>query len=126
MKTNINKLIVTIALCFIGFIGFISASAHAAPDIYQRQMDLRLHQSQQKLDQAKAATGSERQTLMAEHMKLMQKCMDDMNAIKPSANMTTEDTEAWVKICRRQMSQLLTQMKEDSKLTTTNCDPKGK
>ena len=125
MKTNINKLIATIAICSIGFISS-SAYARGGPDLDQLKMNQRLHQSQQKLEQAKAATGTERQTLIAEHMKLMQKCMDDMNTMKPSANMTAEETEAWTKVCRKQMTELLTQMKEDSKLTTTNCDPNGK
>ena len=123
MKTNINKFIATIAICAIGF---ISTSAFAVKDDALYHPTLHVQQAQQKLEQAKAATGTERQTLLAEHMKLMQKCMDDMSAMKPSANMTTEETEAWTKACRKQMTELLTQMKEDSKLTTTNCDPNGK
>ena len=123
MKNNINKLIATIALCSIGF---ISASAFAAQDEVQHQITLKFQQAKQKLEQAKAASGTERQTLLAEHMKLMQQCMADMNAIKPSANMTKEESEEWVKVCKNQMSSLLDQMKEESKLTTTNCEPKGK
>ena len=119
MKNNINKLIATIAICSIGF---ISASAYAAKDDIQYRTTLHIQQAQQKLDQAKAASGTERQTLFTEHMKLMQKCMNDMNTMKPSANMTTEESEAWTKVCRRQMSDLLNQMKEDSKLQMTNCD----
>ena len=100
MKNNINKLIATIAICSIGF---ISASAYAAKDDIQYRTTLHIQQAQQKLDQAKAASGTERQTLFTEHMKLMQKCMNDMNTMKPSANMTTEESEAWTKVCRRQM-----------------------
>ena len=119
MKTNINKLIAIIALCSIGF---IPASAFAAKDDIQYRTTLHIQQAQQKLEQAKAASGTERQALLTEHMKLMQKCMSDMSTMKPSANMTSEETEAWTKVCRKQMSDLLNQMKEDSKLQMTNCD----
>ena len=120
MKTNINKLIATIAICSIGFISS-SAYARGGPDLDQLKMNQRLHQSQQKLEQAKAATGTERQALLTEHLKLVQKCMDDMNAMKPSITMTAEENEEWRKVCIKQMSDLLSQMKEDSKLQMTNC-----
>lgn len=123
MKTNISKLIATIALCSIGF---ISASAFAAKDDIQYRTTLHIQQAQQKLEQAKAASGTERQTLLEEHMKLMESCMRDMNAVKPSANMTKEQSQEWVKVCKKQMSSLLEQMKEESKLTATNCEPKSK
>ncbi len=119
MKTNINTLIVTVALCSMGL---ISASAYAAKDDIQYRTSQHLQQAQQKLEQAKAATGNERQTLLAEHMTLMQKCMKDMSEIKPSANMTTEERAAWTKVCMKQMSDLLSQMKQDSKMAMTNCD----
>ena len=123
MKNNINKLIATIVLCSIGF---ISASAFAAKDDIQYRTTLQIQQAQQKLEQAKAASGTKRQTLLTEHMKLMQKCMNDMSTMKPSANMTAEESEQWTKVCRKQMSDLLKQMKEDSKLQMINCEPTSK
>ena len=123
MKTKMNILIASIAFCSIGF---ISASAFAAQDELQHQITLKFQQAKQKLEQAKAVSGDERQTLLAEHMKLMDCCMRDMNAVKLSANMTKEQSEQWVKVCKNQMSTLLQQMKEESKLTVTNCEPKSK
>ena len=123
MKTKMNKLIATIALCSIGF---ISVSAFAAQDEVQHQIMLKFHQAQQKLEQAKTASGNERQTLLAEHMKIMDSCMRDMSAAKPNANMTKEQSAEWVNSCKKQMSTLLEQMKEENKLRTTNCQPKSK
>lgn len=123
MKITINKLITTIALCSIGF---ISAPAFAGQDEAQRQITTQVQQAKQKLVQAQSATGSERQTLLAEHTKLMQKCMEDMNAMKPMANMTTAESEEWRKLCIKQMSNLLSQMKVSSKLQMAYCDKKMK
>lgn len=119
MKTNINKLIATIALCSIGF---LSAPAFAGQDEAQRQITTQVHQAKQKLVQAQSATGAERQKLLAEHTKLMQKCMEDMNAMKPNANMTAVESEEWRKVCIKQMGDLLSQMKDSSKLQMAKCD----
>ena len=55
MKTNINKFIAPIAICAIGF---ISTSAFAVKDDALYHPTLHFQQAQQKLEQAKAATGT--------------------------------------------------------------------
>ena len=59
----------------------ISLGATAGQDEAQRQMVQRAMAAKQKLQQAEAATGARRKTLMAEHMKMMKAMMDQMAAM---------------------------------------------
>ena len=116
---NINKLITTVAICSLGF---IYTSAYATKDDIQYRMMQQKQQAQKKLQQAKAASGTDRQTLLAEHMELMQKCMDNMNEMNDNAAKTATQRAAWAKKCQKMMDGLLSQMKEDNKMMMANCD----
>jgi ABC-type bacteriocin/lantibiotic exporter with double-glycine peptidase domain len=106
-KQTINKMLATIAVCSICF---LSVSAIAAQDEVQRQITQRVMQSKQKLKEAEAATGTERQKLMGEHMKMMQETMEKMQAMKPKAGMTMQEHEDWINEHQKLMEQMMEQM----------------
>lgn len=110
---TINKMITTIAICGIGF---MSVSAIAGQDELQRQMVQRIQQTKQKLKEAEAAKGVERQKLMGEHMKMMQENMEKMRAMKPKAGMTMQEHEDWINEHQKLMEQMMGQMMEEHHL----------
>lgn len=108
MKTPIlNKLV---AMAFIACLGFTATSAMAGQDEFQRQMTQQLMQSKQKLKEAEAAKGAERQKLMGEHMKMMQETMKKMQAMKPKAGMTMQEHEDWINEHQKLMENMMGQM----------------
>lgn len=112
-KHTIHKMIAIVA---VSCIGFISASAFAGQDSFQRDMIQRIQQSKLKLQQAEAAKGFERQKLMGEHMKMMQDTMNKMHAIKPKANMTMQEHEDYINEHQKLMEQMMEQMMGEHKL----------
>lgn len=106
-QQTINKMIATFAVCSIGF---LSAAAYAGPDSFQLEMNRRVMQAKQKLQQAEAAKGAERQKLMGEHMKMMQETMGKMQAMKPKAGMTMQEHEDWINEHQKLMEQIMEQM----------------
>jgi hypothetical protein len=112
-KQSIRKMITTIAVCSVGF---LSVSAVAAPDEFQRQMIQRVAQSKQKLQQAEAAKGAERQKLMGEHMKMMKETMEKMQAMKPKAGMSMQEHEEWISQHQKLMEGIMGQMMEEHHL----------
>lgn len=106
-QQTIRNVVATLAICSIGF---LSASAIAGQDEYQRQMMQRLLQSKQKLQQAEAAKGTERQKLMGEHMKMMQETMQKMQAMKPKTGMSMPEHEDWMNEHQKLMQQMMEQM----------------
>jgi hypothetical protein len=108
MKTPIlNKLIAT---AFIACLGFTATSAMAGPDENQRMIQQRVMQAKQKLKEAEAAKGAERQKLMGEHMKMMQETMKKMQAMKPKAGMSMQEHEDWINEHQKLMEQMMEQM----------------
>jgi len=81
------KIVATVALCGIGIMSGVS---YAGPDEFQRQMTQRILQAKQKLQQAEAAKGADRQKMMGEHMKMMKENMAKMHAMKPKSGMSTK------------------------------------
>ncbi|MDP3211577.1 hypothetical protein [Methylotenera sp.] len=112
-KPIINKLIAVIALSCIGF---LSTSAFAAQDEFQRQMTQKVMEAKQKLKEAEAAKGAERQKLMSEHLKMMQENMQKMQAMKPKAGMSMQEHEDWINEHQKLMDQLMDQMMGEHKL----------
>lgn len=106
-KPSIHKMIATIAVCSIGF---LSVSAIAAQDQFQREMIQQVQQAKQKLQQAEAAKGSERQKLMDEHMKMMKETMGKMQAMKPKAGMSMQEHEDWINQHQKLMEDMMDQM----------------
>jgi hypothetical protein len=84
--------------------------ASAGQDESQRQMIQRTMQAKQKLQQAQAAHGTQRQALMGEHMKMMQDIMDKMTAMKPRAGMSMAEHEEWINEHQKLMGQVMEQM----------------
>jgi len=111
MKTQIlNKMIATLAICGIGF---LSASAIAGQDEFQRQMMQSALQAKQKLKEAEAAKGAERQKLMGEHMKMMQETMGKMQSMKPKAGMSMQEHEDWINQHQKLMEDMMGQMMQE-------------
>ncbi len=108
MKTPIfNKLVTT---AFIACLSLTAASAIAGQDEFQRQRTQELMKSKQKLKEAEAAKGVERQKLMGEHMKMMHATMKKMQAMKPKAGMTMQEHEDWISEHQKLMEQMMEQM----------------
>lgn len=109
-KQRINKILTTIAVCSIGFISY---TAYAAQDSTQRDITLRITQAKQKLVEAEAATGTKKQDLMDEHMKMMQESMGKMQAMKPRAGMTMQEHEDWINEHQKLMDEMMGQMMQE-------------
>ncbi len=109
-QQTINKMIVTLAVCSIGF---LSASAIAGQDEFQRQMTQSVLQAKQKLQQVEAAKGTERQKLMSEHMQMMRGMMEKMQAMKPNAGMNMQEHEDWINEHQKLMGDMMGQMMEE-------------
>jgi len=109
-KRILNKLIAT---AFIASLGLTVTSAMAGPDLIQQQLNRQFSESQQKLKEAEAAKGAERQKLMSEHMKMMHEAMSKMQEMKPKAGMTMQEHEDWIKEHQKLMDQVLGQMMEE-------------
>ncbi len=117
-KQPIHKMITAIAVCSIGF---LSVSAGAGQDEFQRQMIQRVQQAKQKLQQAEAAKGSERQKLMEEHMRMMKETMEKMQAMKPKAGMSMQEHEDWISQHQKLMDDMMGQMMGEHHLMMETC-----
>ena len=91
-KHNIYKMIAIIA---VSSIGFISATATAGPDSFQRDMIQRVQQAKLKLQQAEAAKGAEHKKLLAEHAQMMKEDMDKCRTMKPKDGLSEKEREEW-------------------------------
>ncbi len=111
---SIHKMIATIVVCSIGF---LSVPAFAAPD----SLTQFAIQSQQKLRQAKAAKGVERQKLMEEHMNMMKEIMGKMQDMKPKAGMSMQDHEDWINEHQKLMEDVMGQLTEEHRLLMETC-----
>lgn len=109
-KQTIHKMITTFVVCSIGF---LSASAIAAQDEFQRQMTQQVMKAKQKLKEAEAAKGAEREKLMGEHMKMMQENMKKMQAMKPKAGMSMQEHEDWINEHQKLMEEMMGQMMQE-------------
>jgi uncharacterized protein YicC (UPF0701 family) len=112
-KQTINKMIATVAICSLGF---LSASAIAGQDESQRQMTQQVLKAKQKLKEAEATKGAERQKLMSEHMQMMKETLGKMQAMKPKAGMTMQEHEEWINAHQDLMEDLMGQMMEEHHL----------
>ncbi len=111
MKNTVtHRLIAALA---ISGISLFSISAIAGQDEVQRLMTQRVMQAKQKLQQAEAAKGAERQKLMGEHMKMMQETMEKMQAMKPRVGMSMQEHESWMNEHQKLMDDMMGQMMEE-------------
>jgi len=109
-KQTISKMIAIITICSIGF---LSASAIAGPDENQRMLQQQIMKAKQKLKEAEAAKGTERQKLMGEHMKMMQENMKNCASMKPKAGMSPQERDEWFNEHKKLMDEIMEQMMEE-------------
>lgn len=106
-KQTIHKMIVTFAVCSIGF---LPLSAIAVQDEFQRQMTQQVMKAKQKLKEAEAAKGAERQKLMGEHMQVMKENMEKCRTMQPKAGLSEKEREEWLIEHRKIMQEIMDQM----------------
>ncbi|MDO9365334.1 MAG: hypothetical protein Q7T58_03180 [Methylotenera sp.] len=107
---TIRRMIATLVVCGISF---LSVSAIAAQDEFQRQMTQQVMKAKQKLKEAGAAKGAERHKLMGEHMKMMHDNMGKMQAMKPKSGMTMQEHEEWISEHQKLMDEMMSQMMDE-------------
>jgi len=107
---TIHRMIATLVVCGISF---LSVSAIAAQDESQRQMTQQVMKAKQKLKEAEAAKGAERNKLMGEHMKMMHDNMGKMQAMKPKSGMTMQEHEEWISEHQKLMDEMMSQMMDE-------------
>lgn len=110
-KHTIHKIIAIVA---VSCIGFISASAFAGQDSFQRDMTQRVIQAKQKLQQAEAAKGAERKKLMGEHMQMMKEDMEKCRTMKPKAGLSEKEREEWYIEHQKIMQEIMDQMMQEN------------
>ncbi len=118
-KRILNKLIAT---AFIASLGLTVTSAMAGPDLIQQQLSRQFIESQQKLKEAEAAKGAERQKLMGEHMKMMHEAMNKMQTMKPKAGITMQEHEDWINEHQKLMDRVMGQMMEEHHMLMNSGD----
>lgn len=111
MKTSILSKLV--AAAFVVSLSFTATSAVAGQDESQRQMTQQVLKAKQKLKEAEAAEGADRQRLIGEHMKMMQETMKQMQAMKPMAGMSMQEHEDWINEHQKLMNQMMEQMMKE-------------
>lgn len=110
---NYGTLLVAAAILVVS-----PAAVFAGPDSGQRMLQVRMHESQKKLEQAEQAKGAERERMMQEHMKAMDenmKLMRDMTP--PKSGMSTKERDEWMVEHQKLMQLMMDQMKQEHDLT---------
>lgn len=107
------------------FIGFtlVAGSALGAPDESLRYVQRQTAIAKQKLIAAQAAHGTERRTLMAQHMRMMEEIMDKMKAMAPGPSMTMQQHEEWIVEHQGLMQQMIEQMAGQHRMMAESCAP---
>jgi hypothetical protein len=114
MKTQIlNKLVAT---ALIACLGFMATSAIAGPDENQRMLQQQIIKSKQKMKEAAAAKGPERQKMMSEHMKMLHETMGMCRDMKPKAGMSVQERDEWFSEHQKLMDQMMEQMMEEHRM----------
>lgn len=105
-----------VAIAVVSSFGFLSTPTFAGQDDNQRQLTQQVLQAKQKLKEAEAAKGADRQKLMGEHMKMMHQSMKKMQEMKPKAGMTMQEHEEWISEHQKLMDQIMGQMMDEHHL----------
>jgi uncharacterized protein YicC (UPF0701 family) len=89
----------------------VPLASQAAPDEAQRRLMQRSAEANRTLEQARSASGAQRQKLMQEHMALMNEMMKSMHEARPGPNATPQQMREWIdehlKLMDRMMSQMM-------------------
>jgi uncharacterized protein YicC (UPF0701 family) len=88
-------------------------SSSAGPDSTQQAIIQKAQQAKKELAAAQAATGAERQKMMAVHMKMMSDVMAQMQKAKPGADMTPQQMREWIDEHMKLMNELMGQMMDE-------------
>ena len=88
-------------------------SGIGAPDEAQKQMIQRAQDAKKKLAAAQAATGTDRQKMMQEHMQMMQDITAQMQKAKPRESMSPQQMREWIDEHMKLMQQLMGQMMDE-------------
>ncbi len=102
-----------VAAALVGGIGLLPVSTWAGPDFQQKQLYQSIHEAKMKLKEVEAAKGSERQKLLAQHLKMMQDVMDKMKAMKPKPGMSMQEHEEWISEHQKLMEAVFGQMMKE-------------
>lgn len=112
-KHTIHKMIAIVA---VSCIGFISVTAIAGQDSFQRDMIQRIQQSKLKLQQAEAAKGAEHKKLLGEHTQMMKEDMDKCRTMQPKAGLSGKEREEWYIEHRKIMQEIMDQMMQENQM----------
>ena len=85
----------------------------AAPDEAQKQVIQRAQEAKKKLAVAQAASGSERQRMLQEHMTMMQNILTQMQKAKPGGGMSPQQMREWIDEHMKLMQELMGQMMDE-------------
>lgn len=85
----------------------------AGPDAAQQALVQKMHEAQRKLRAAEQAKEAERQKLLSEHMKAVDKIMAEMRTMSPRPGMTMKEHEEWMAEHQKLMVGAMDQMMQD-------------
>lgn len=91
-------------------------AAWAGPDAAQQALVQKMQEAQRKLRAAEQAREAERQKLLGEHMKMVDRIMDEMRAMSPRPGMTVKEQEEWIAEHRKLIDTAMDQMMQDHRL----------
>jgi hypothetical protein len=119
IKHKMTKVVTLLAV--VSSLVITSLPVSAGPDYFQLEMSRKLNAAKQKLKQAEAASATQQQNLMKEHMAIMQEIVTKMANTKPRADMTMQEHEEWIAEHQKLMDQVLNQMMEEHHLMMKSC-----
>jgi ribosome-binding protein aMBF1 (putative translation factor) len=98
----------------------------AGQDEVQKQLIQRVQDAKRKLSAAQAASGTERQKMMQEHMKMMQDVTAQMQKAKPSGGMSPQQMREWIDEHMKLMQELMGQMMDEHHMMMQGMSGMGK
>lgn len=100
-----------------------SGGVFAGPDEAMRVAQRMAVAAKQKLAAAQAAKGAEQRDLMAQHMKMLEDAMKQMNSMKPPKEMSMQEHEQWIADHQALMQQMMEQMVSEHQMMKAACGP---
>lgn len=113
MTAHKTRLLLALALVF-----GLAGGAQAGPDEAQRHLIQRAMAAKQKLKQAQAAKGPQRDAMMSEHMRMMQEMIEQMRSAKPAAGISPKEHEEWMAEHQKLMAEMMDQMMGEHQMMT--------
>lgn len=94
----------------------VPVAAWAGPDAAQQALVQKMQEAQRTLRAAEQAREAERQNLLSEHMKAVDKVMVEMRAMRPRPGMTMKENEEWIAEHQKLMNTAMDQMMQDHRM----------